>query len=198
MTLEKDKLAAIAGLASVIQSKTHDQYIAGMWNCRFFIEYDLCWRVSRRADDQLPFRPLKYRAPTWSWASVEGIISYRYKREHDIAGDTQLALVENVKVETFNDTATGPVKSASMQIRGPLRVSYRYFCSDDPAQVIPDKVFFLAMFGLFSDMIVWGLALRRLEFGPDKGCYERIGTFDFSDEDFHDYYSAPKTSITMI
>ena len=198
LTLEKDKLAAIAGLASTIQSKTHDQYIAGMWNCRFFIEYELCWRVSGRADDRRPFRPSKYRAPTWSWASVEGIISYMHKRDYDITGDTQLAFVEDVKVETFDGTATGPVKSASMQISGPLRASYRYFCSDDPAQVIPDKIFYLTMFGLYSDMRVWGLALRRLDFGPDKGCYERIGIFDFSDNDFYDFFSAPETSITII
>ena len=198
LTLEKDKPAAIAGLASVIQSKTHDQYIAGMWDCRFLTEYDLCWRVSGRADDQKPFRPPTYRAPTWSWASVEGFISYMYKRDYDNTGDTQLAFVENVKVETFDGTATGPVKSASMQIRGPLRASYRCFCSDDPAQVAPNNVFYLTTFNLFCDMRVWGLALRRLESGPDKGCYERIGTFDFFDEDFDDFSSAPQTSITII
>lgn len=42
LTLEKDKLAAIAGVASVIHSKTSIQYIAGMWNSRFYIEYELC------------------------------------------------------------------------------------------------------------------------------------------------------------
>ena len=78
LTLEKDKLAAIAGLASELQSKIHCQYIAGMWNVRFYIEYGLCWQVSERADGRQPFRPAKYRAPTWSWASVEGAISYRH------------------------------------------------------------------------------------------------------------------------
>lgn len=199
LTFGKDKLAAIAGVASVIQSKTHTQYIAGMWNYRFFIEYELCWRVYGRADDQRPFRPSKYRAPTWSWASVEGMISYEYKRDYDNLGDIHLAFVEDVKVETVDGTATGPVKSASMQIEGPLRASsYRYFCLDDPAQALPDKIFYLTMFGLYCDMSVWGLALRRLEFGPDKGCYERIGTFDYSDEDFHDFWEAPETLITII
>ena len=197
LTLEKDKLAAIAGLASVIQSKTYIQYIAGMWNFRFFIEYDLCWRVSERADHQLPIRPSKYRAPTWSWASVEGIISYRYKRDYDLAGDTQLAFVENVKIETFDGTATGPVKSAYMQITGPLRPSHGHYCSDDPAQMIPDKIFYLSMFRLYGDM-TWGLALCPLQVGPDKRCYERVGTFDLSDEVFYDFSSAPETSITII
>ena len=199
LTLEKDKLAAIAGVASVIHSKTGIQYIAGMWNTRFHIEYELCWRVSGRADNRRPFRPSKYRAPTWSWASVEGAIWYKHHRDYDLTGDTRLALVEDVKIETFDGTATGPVKSASMQIEGPLRASScHYFRSDDPAQVIPDNIFYLTMFQLYHYSEVWGLALRRLEFGPNQGCYERIGTFGFSDEGFMEFSSAPKTSITII
>lgn len=149
LTLEKDKLAAIAGVASVVQSKTSIQYIAGMWNTRFFIEYELCWRVSGRADNRKPYRPSTYRAPTWSWASVEGVISYEHRRDYDLAGDSQLAFVEHVEIETFDGTATGPIKSASMQIKGPVRaLPRRYFRSDDPAQVIPDKIFYLTMFQL--------------------------------------------------
>ena len=198
LTLEKDKLAAISGLASVIQSKVNIQYIAGMWNYRFSVNYELCWKVSNKADGRQRYRPTEYRAPTWSWASVEGNISYRYKKDHDTTGDTQLAFVENVEIETFDGTAAGPIKSASMQIRGPLKVSYRGFNSDDPTQAIPDLVFYLAMFGLFSDQCIWGLALRRLEFGPRKGCYERIGTFEVFEEDYDKFYGAPKTLITII
>ncbi len=198
MTLERDKLAAIAGVASVIQSKTRTQYIAGMWNERFLIEYELCWQVSGQ-DNRRSFRPSKYRAPTWSWASVEGIIWYGHRRDYDITGDTQHAFVEDVKIEPFDGTATGPIKSASMQIEGPLRaLPYPHFRSDDLAQVIPDNIFYLAMFTLWTDMRVWGLALRRLQFGPGQGCYERIGTFEFSDERFKDFSEAPKTSITII
>ena len=200
LTLEKDKLAAIAGLASELQSKINIQYIAGMWNIRFYIEYDLCWWVSERADGRQPFRPAKYRAPTWSWASVEGVISYNHRSDYDLTGDTQLAFVEDVKVETLDGTATGPVKSASMQIEGPLRASHGYFCSDDPAQGRPNKIFYLTMFALYSDTRVWGLALRCLEGGPYKGCYERVGTFDIYDDNeiYNDMYYAPKTLITII
>ena len=149
----------------------------------FSIEYELCWRVYGRADVQPPFRPLNYRAPTWSWAFVKGMISYEYKRDYDHTGYTHVAFVENVKVETIDGTATGLVKSVSMHISGPLRASSSHdFYSDDPAQAIPDKIFYLTMFGLYCDMSVWDLAFSRLEMGPDKGCYERISTFDFSDE----------------
>ena len=202
LTLEQDKLAAIAGVASVIQSKTSIQYVAGMWNSRFSIEYELCWRVRARADGRPPFRPSQYRAPTWSWASVEGAISYDHKRDHDITGDCQLAFVESVKVETFDGTATGPVKTASMQIKGPLRASNRDYHPDDPAQTEMDNTFFLSMFELYGDVNVWGLALRQVEIGLNKGCYERIGTFDlyfdYSYEDFEIFSNAPETLITII
>ena len=198
LTLEKDKLAAIAGLASVIQAKIGIQYIAGMWNTRFYIEYELCWKASRKADGRQPYRPTEYRAPTWSWASVEGNISYMHKKDYDITGDTRLAFVENVEIETFDGTAAGPVKSASMQIEGPLKVSYPRFSSDDYTQAKPDMVSYLAMFGLYLDQRIWGLALRRLESGPRKGCYERIGTFEVDDEDYDRFYHAPKTLITII
>ena len=198
LTLEKDKLAAIAGLASVIQGKSNIQYIAGMWNYRFYIEYELCWEVSGTADGRQPYRPTKYRAPTWSWASVEGKISYTYKRDYDMTGDSQLAFVRDVKVETLDGTTTGPIKSAFMQIEGPLKPSYPRSNSDDPTQATPDMVFHLAMFGLYCDQCIWGLALRQVGFGPHKGCYERIGTFTVYDEDYDKYYYAPKTLITMI
>ena len=201
LTLEKDKLAAIAGLASVIQNKIDIQYIAGMWNTKFYIEYELCWQVSEKADGRQPYRPTEYRAPTWSWASIEGNIWYMYKEDYDMTGDTQLAFVRDVEIETFDGTAAGPIKSASMQIEGPLKLSYPRFKSDDYTQAIPDMVFYLAMFGLFGlycDQRIWGLALRRLEFGPRKGCYERIGTFEVFDEDCDIFYDASKTLITII
>ena len=200
LTLEKDKLAAIAGVASVIQNKSGYQYVAGMWNCRFFIEYELCWRVKSRADGRPHFRPSNYRAPTWSWASVEGSIWYERKKDYDLTGDTQLAFVRAVKIETSDGTGTGPVKSTSMQIEGPLGEVHRYYHSDDPAQIEPDKTFFLTMFMLYCDSF-WGLALRRLENGPNQGCYERIGFFNCHynwGEDSKDYSMGPETLITII
>ena len=98
LTLEKDKLAAIAGVGSATKSKSSIQYIAGMWKHRFHIGYDLYWQVSGRAGNRRPFRPSLYRAPTWSWASVEGAIWYEHQRDYDIAGDNQLAFVEDVKI----------------------------------------------------------------------------------------------------
>ena len=114
LTYEKDKLAAIAGLASVFQSKIETQYIAGMWDFRFWIDYELCWTVDKQINGQPPYRPKEYRAPTWSWASVEGTIYYSYKKDHDRTGDTQLSFVEKAEIQTIDGTPTGPVSSGCL------------------------------------------------------------------------------------
>ena len=205
LTFEKDKLAAIAGIASVIERKIKVPYVAGMWNFRFFIEYELCWRAGKQSNGQAPFRPKDYRAPTWSWASIEGSISYRHKEDPDISGDGQLAFVEDAKTETIDGTPTGPVKSGFIRITGPLAEKHNYaYEPDDEADPRPKTVFFLAMFNLFCDQKVWGLALRRLECGSNQGCYERIDTFCFYEDDglydglYNEFCNLPEQLITII
>ena len=204
LTYEKDKLAAISGLASVFQSKIETQYIAGMWNFRFYIEYELCWTVGKQANGQLPYRPKEYRAPSWSWASVEGKISYSYKTDYDITGDTQLSFVERAEIQTIDGTLTGPVSFGCLWIEAPLLEHSTGYCTlDDESESMPEPIFYLVMFSLYLDQKVWGLALRRLDSGPNQGCYQRVGTFsryfDFDDRKGYDeYYGAPKQLIMII
>ena len=204
LTFEKDKLAAISGLASVFQSKIKTQYIAGMWNRRWYIEYELCWGVKNQVNGQPPYRPKEYRAPTWSWASVEGKISYSHKTDHDITGDNQESFVEEAEVQTIDGTPTGPVKSGFLRIEGPLIEEKGGYCNlDDKADIKPNPVFKLVMFSLYTDQCVWGLSLRRLDSGPHRGSFQRVGTFrhiyDLDDmSGWHEDRKAPKQLITII
>ena len=81
LTKSKDKLRAIGGIAELYHFQTGDQYCAGLW--RSHLAEELLWKVfhpratfkSMISESQgsimlLP-RP-KYRAPTWSWASIDG------------------------------------------------------------------------------------------------------------------------------
>jgi hypothetical protein len=200
LTFEKDKLAAIAGLASLIHRKSKVQYIAGMWNERFSIEFELCWRPKPHANGQPSFRPKQYRAPTWSWASIEGSIDYRYEEDYSVVGDNQLAFVEHAEVETIDGTPTGPVKSGLIRIRGRLIEKWKgAFSPDDEEDLKPETIFYLTMFALYSDSKVWGLALRRVESGSNQGRYERIGTFSFCDDSLcAKHYGAEEKEITII
>ncbi len=74
LTFGSDKLVAISALARRFQKgNLESEYLAGLWKQDLAIQ--LLWSTARL---QLKSRPTtrqtEYRAPTWSWASVDGRI----------------------------------------------------------------------------------------------------------------------------
>lgn len=67
LTKEKDKLPALSGIARRLCEESKDRYLAGLW--RRTIEKELFWRSKHPALRRPP-----YRAPSWSWASVDTIV----------------------------------------------------------------------------------------------------------------------------
>ncbi|KAG7425967.1 hypothetical protein Forpi1262_v012127 [Fusarium oxysporum f. sp. raphani] len=65
LTRPSDKLHAIAGVAKLFEEFTGDEYVAGLWKSYFAAMLD--WRVF----DPKSRDPAGYRAPSWSWASVD-------------------------------------------------------------------------------------------------------------------------------
>jgi hypothetical protein len=65
------RLPAIAGLAKLLWLKSHDSYLAGLW--RGGLLAGLLWRRYQLTALQMP---VAFRAPSWSWASVEGEIEF--------------------------------------------------------------------------------------------------------------------------
>jgi hypothetical protein len=76
LTMAKDKLVAIGGVAKHISNMIHDEYAAGHW--RSSIPGSLLWMTLRhqQADKAPSYRPQPYRAPSWSWASLEAEITW--------------------------------------------------------------------------------------------------------------------------
>ena len=72
ITYEQDKLPAISGLASLFAQQLGTAYLAGLW--RSTILSDLLWRAD--PGDSTLNLPLEYRAPSWSWASVNCPVKY--------------------------------------------------------------------------------------------------------------------------
>ncbi|KAE9362831.1 HET-domain-containing protein, partial [Stipitochalara longipes BDJ] len=76
MTKSSDRFPALSGLAQAVIEATGDTYLAGLWRG------DLCRRLlwSRAYLDSAPERTRhwtrptepEYRAPSWSWASING------------------------------------------------------------------------------------------------------------------------------
>jgi hypothetical protein len=69
LTEEEDKLFAMAAIATYYQSLTHDKYLVGLWQRG--IERQLLWSSVHSLKNRHPSR---YRAPSWSWASLDGPI----------------------------------------------------------------------------------------------------------------------------
>ncbi|KAH9475660.1 hypothetical protein JR316_0011219 [Psilocybe cubensis] len=69
ITNAEDTFVAFAGIAQVFQTVLGGDYLAGLW--RNTLLSDLLW--FKFADMDMA-RPKIYRAPSWSWASVEGAI----------------------------------------------------------------------------------------------------------------------------
>ncbi|KAJ6473287.1 hypothetical protein C8R45DRAFT_1217716 [Mycena sanguinolenta] len=69
LTHEKDRLIAIGAVAEEFgRFWKNSEYVAGVW--RHNLLEDLLWSKQHIVGGSLPGRPAEYRAPTWSWASV--------------------------------------------------------------------------------------------------------------------------------
>lgn len=64
LTFEPDRLIALSGTAKMAKSVLKCEYYAGLW--QYHLIRDLAWYTIDPG-----VRPNPYRAPTWSWASVQ-------------------------------------------------------------------------------------------------------------------------------
>ncbi|OBT80157.1 hypothetical protein VF21_00677 [Pseudogymnoascus sp. 05NY08] len=79
LTFGKDKLPALSGIARLGHNETGDLYLAGLWRDK--LEEQLCWSRSISQPSMMRLRPPMrprppWRAPTWSWASIDGEVTW--------------------------------------------------------------------------------------------------------------------------
>ena len=111
-----DKLVAISGIAFKLAEKSQDIYIAGMWYSH--LPRGLLWEVGSALEP----KPSPYRAPSWSWASVNGRISCAVGIDSEDDPDLQILSMDS---EPTEPTAPyGNLKSASIAARGWIRRLY--------------------------------------------------------------------------
>lgn len=75
LSFPSDKAIAFAGIATRFEAIMGDKCLAGMWSTR--IHDDLLWHVDfcLQCDGSPSTRPSTYRAPSFSWMSVDGRVS---------------------------------------------------------------------------------------------------------------------------
>lgn len=121
LTVPSDKLVAISGLAKDVRRRLKDlgydgdNYLAGLW--RQNLPGCLTWKVLEPGR-----RPPSYRAPSWSWASVDGAVQLCYPGTYSVQNKTaqSFALVISVKCIPCGEDETGQVASGSVSLKGPL------------------------------------------------------------------------------
>ncbi|ORY18230.1 heterokaryon incompatibility protein-domain-containing protein, partial [Clohesyomyces aquaticus] len=97
-----DKLPAISAIAAEFSRLSNDDYLAGLW--RSNLARDLLWRTPQPETH----RPPQWRAPSWSWASVDDAIIY-----DEVPPPTATLLAEVLDVETVPLTTTVPFGEVS-------------------------------------------------------------------------------------
>ncbi|KAH7468326.1 hypothetical protein FOMA001_g15068 [Fusarium oxysporum f. sp. matthiolae] len=149
LSFETDKLPAIAGMARWLQQHTGETYLAGLW--KEHICQDLLWRNypyeemrpvwadrSRRHlyGPEKPLPPFKkpkaYRAPSWSWASLDGSVKF------EALSISVCSYFCDSFLEYYNESQFGKILSGWLKIKvGLLAETKLYIASSLTAHEAP-------------------------------------------------------------
>lgn len=117
ITVLSDKLIAISGLASYFQSFVGiDEYVAGLWRSQ--LPQSLAWNINPFPIRKKVYRPPQYRAPSWSWASVEGEIRFNNENEH--VPTMAVCQIKKVQLVRAGSNPTGELKGGYIKLKGRL------------------------------------------------------------------------------
>ena len=136
-----DKLPALSGLAKQISRGIQQQHgdaahVAGLWT--FKLLEDLTWYMLKTGHGK---KLSVYRAPSWSWASIDGEVCWSSRQEHtDWAEITE---VLNVSCEPAGEDPFGSVVGGTLTTRAQVaeaRCSYKAPADTDDLRCIEYKV----------------------------------------------------------
>ncbi|KAG6994223.1 hypothetical protein G7Y79_00046g082740 [Physcia stellaris] len=200
LTMPSDKLVAISGVAKRMQALLQDEYLAGLW--KGTLASGLLWMVNRgRQANGLPStRAAQYRAPTWSWAALDGqVVPGRPSVERVLVSVEEAIADPHITGNPF-----GQLKSGRIRLRGAL-LQANVFLPEQPSSraerlnvqfpsrdvtgdqwVYPDvqdeipkpSIFclFISVKNRYDHTQVQGLALHCIDYA--KNTYQRVGLFE--------------------
>ncbi|EWG55534.1 hypothetical protein FVEG_17540 [Fusarium verticillioides 7600] len=133
LTFSSDMLVALQGIVERITEARRGsnkctpelEYVAGLWRDSNF-QQSLLWRPK---DGSSPTRPDYYRAPSWSWASLDGEVDFfeQYIPWIWNGKKTELARIVDICVEPqtgYSLSTTGQIKSGLIEMECHLRECY--------------------------------------------------------------------------
>ncbi|KAI5777160.1 HET-domain-containing protein [Geopyxis carbonaria] len=203
MTEPGDKLVAIAGIAERFHRMLgRTRYLAGLWEHN--ILSDLLWSTRSRQP-----RPAKYRAPSWSWAAVDGTSGIPLSLLY--CGSNELPECEILEVDVTPASEMmpfGAVRSGILKLNGVLVTDVNWDPDSNPpslfigevrvARVDPDStdetsapVCVVPLRVNRKEKYAIGLVLRPVD-GQD-GVFKRVGCFESGNlyQSFRDLQEVP-------
>ena len=145
ITKPEDKLVALSGIAKHISHMVKDDYIAGHWRSK--IPVSLLWSVEHciQGNGADSFRPSTYRAPSWSWASVEGRVLFHAQYDTDSKHLTEVLEVKAsaaIPGDRFGQ-CTEAVLRLKGRLIGPLQIimngRYKYYIDTGKESVLQSQ-----------------------------------------------------------
>lgn len=122
LTNPLDKLIALSGIAKLMSTFIQGTYVAGMW--RENLKRDLLWSKTDISTYGTPRKSPRnlYRAPTWSWASRDGVVEWM-----ETGMQAQVLFdVKDVYLEHKTQDVTGHVTNGWLEVAcklGPITLS---------------------------------------------------------------------------
>jgi Heterokaryon incompatibility protein (HET) len=180
LTKSSDKLPAFSGIAQRYEAMLKDEYIVGLWKSRL-IE-DLHW------SSESWFIPPGYRAPSWSWMSIDGNIFMPDMKEKNMG--QKCAIVLDYHLEFKGQNPYGELTGGWLKIEAPLAevVDGRIFGFEvgqgglSVYVEVPSEIFGrLRIFTLFlyitGDVAWTALLVTPVKVSGLRGgrCYRRVG-----------------------
>ncbi|MCJ1458426.1 hypothetical protein MMC28_008798 [Mycoblastus sanguinarius] len=118
LTKELDIFPAMSGIAMKIAERTKDTFLGGIW--KGDAQKGLLWhRVQDDEENLLLHLPANYRAPSFSWASVKGSITYDsvFLDNTSLLGDIRISVLDaQCTIEGLNPT--GVVSDGFLRLSG--------------------------------------------------------------------------------
>jgi len=128
LTRERDRIAALSGLARYIERCTTDTFFSGL----FYedISFQLLWYIDREAlwYRKLPSARLSAPyAPSWSWMSVPGPISYFHRHPRGIAPSHPATRGRDAVSTVGIPVGVGRIPADPRNIMGPVLLAPLFF-----------------------------------------------------------------------
>jgi hypothetical protein len=124
---DSDKLVACGAIARALVDILDDEYVAGFFRQNLISLLPWCIAKHDKAGGKTARRSTTWRAPSWSWASMDIGVFVVWMTNGSTDSCAQLVGLDYQPTDPFN--LYGALKSATMTIKGPV-VEVEHYVSD--------------------------------------------------------------------